>query len=75
MVLGSVIVGACLLLLGWAKEIVALFVTDKDTAKTCTIGLAIMSIYVLDFAINAGMCVVCSLYHPLEKLVVNFLII
>lgn len=55
MVLGSVIVGACLLVLGWAKEIVALFVADKDTAKTCTIGLAIMSIYVLDFAINAGM--------------------
>ncbi len=31
MVGGAVIVGLCLLLLGWTKEIVGLFVTDPGT--------------------------------------------
>ena len=54
MVLGSFVVGACLLLLGWTKEIVGMFVEDLEWKKTCTIFLAVLSIYGIDFAINAG---------------------
>ena len=53
MVLGSFLVALCLFVLGWTKEIVALFVSDVETAKTCTLALAILSIYAVDFAINA----------------------
>lgn len=54
MVVGSVIVGVCLLILGWTKEIVGLFVVDGDHTKTYTIIVAVLSIYAVDFAINAG---------------------
>jgi solute carrier family 45 protein 1/2/4 len=54
MVIGSLIVAACLLILGWTKEIVGIFISDEETAKTWTIFLAVLSIYVIDFAINAG---------------------
>ncbi|RDW85079.1 MFS general substrate transporter-36 [Coleophoma cylindrospora] len=53
MVLGSLLVGACLLVLGWAKEIVSVFIQDEDTRKSCTIALAVIAIYAVDFAINA----------------------
>ncbi|KAH6622398.1 major facilitator superfamily domain-containing protein [Boeremia exigua] len=47
-----------LLLLGWTKEVVRWFATDKDTVKNATIVLAVFSIYGIDFAINAvqGSC-------------------
>jgi solute carrier family 45 protein 1/2/4 len=52
MVLGSLLVALCLAILGWTKEIVALFVTDEEFAKSCTLAVAILSIYAVDFAIN-----------------------
>ena len=54
MVIGSVIVGACLLVLGWTKEIVGFFVEEGDFRKSCTITVAVLAIYAVDFAINAG---------------------
>ncbi|TKA60499.1 hypothetical protein B0A49_07673 [Cryomyces minteri] len=53
MVVGTLIVSACLLVLGWTKEIVGMFVTDTDTKRTATVVLAVLSIYAVDFAINA----------------------
>lgn len=53
MVIGSVIVTACLLVLGWTKEIVGHFVEEGEFRRTCTIILAVLSIYAVDFAINA----------------------
>lgn len=53
-VIGAIIVALCLLTLGFTREIVALFVSDEETAKTLTIVVAILSIYAVDFSINAG---------------------
>ncbi|KAF2742252.1 sucrose transport protein SUC2 [Sporormia fimetaria CBS 119925] len=55
---GTVIVSLFLLLLGWTREFVQLFVTDKENSKTATIAMAVVSIYGIDFAINAvqGSC-------------------
>jgi solute carrier family 45 protein 1/2/4 len=55
MVLGSFVVAACLLVLGWTKEIVAIFIEDTESAKSYTIVLAVISIYAIDFSINVGM--------------------
>ncbi|TVY90676.1 General alpha-glucoside permease [Lachnellula willkommii] len=54
MVLGSVLVAACLLVLGWTKELVGHFVEEGDFRKTVTITVAVLSIYAVDFAINAA---------------------
>ena len=54
MVIGSVLVACCLMLFGLAKEIIAYFVEEGELRKSCTIALAIVSIYAIDFAINAG---------------------
>lgn len=58
MVIGAILTSMFLLLLGWTKEVVAWFATDKDTIKNATIVLAVFSIYGIDFAINAvqGSC-------------------
>ena len=58
MVGGTIAVSACLLLLGWTREVVEYFATDPETIKTATIALAVISIYGIDFAINAvqGSC-------------------
>ncbi|PNS15503.1 proteinral alpha-glucoside permease [Sphaceloma murrayae] len=53
MVVGSVLVGFCLILLGWTGEIIGAFVQDKELKRELTIVLAVFSIYALDFAINA----------------------
>ncbi|TEA15202.1 General alpha-glucoside permease [Colletotrichum sidae] len=69
-VMGSVIVAAALLTLGFTKEIVGLFITDKETARVFTIILAVLAIYVVDFAINAVMSCARSLIVdtlPIEK--------
>ena len=50
---GALIVAICLLILGWTAEIVGLFISEPNTAKSCTIALAVLSIYAVDFAINA----------------------
>ncbi|CAI7598452.1 unnamed protein product [Penicillium viridicatum] len=52
MVFGSLVVAFCLLVLGWTKEIVGLFVKDPEKAKNGTIALAVVSIYAVDFSIN-----------------------
>lgn len=55
-VVGSLIVAAGLITLGWTKEIVSLVMaTDTDFAKMFIIFLAVLALYVTDFAINAGM--------------------
>ena len=54
MMIGSLIVALCLVILGWTKEIVGIFIGDPDMVKTCSIAVAVLSIYALDFAINAG---------------------
>ncbi|KAM0129990.1 hypothetical protein ACHAO1_008154 [Botrytis cinerea] len=53
MVGASILVALCLLVLGWTKEIVSHFVEEGDFNKTCTIFLAVLAIYAVDFAINA----------------------
>lgn len=54
-VVGSVIVAGGLLTLGWTKELVAMIMsTDSDFAKKFIIFLAVLALYVTDFAINAG---------------------
>jgi solute carrier family 45, member 1/2/4 len=61
MVVGSVVVGACLVLLGWTKEIVELFLgagdgwEDGGWKRSVTVVVAVFSIYAIDFAINAVM--------------------
>ncbi|KAG9242984.1 sucrose transporter [Calycina marina] len=53
MVGGSVLVALCLVVMGWAKEIVGCFVEEGERRNTLTIVLAVFSIYAVDFAINA----------------------
>ncbi|MCJ1232899.1 hypothetical protein MMC14_000853 [Varicellaria rhodocarpa] len=53
MIGGSLIVGLCLLVLGWTSEIVSVVVKNPDTKSFWTITLAVLSIYAVDFAINA----------------------
>ena len=50
---GVIVVALCLIVLGWTSELVGIFVSDTDFKKTCTIALAVLSIYAVDFAINA----------------------
>ena len=78
MVGGTIIVSACLLVLGWTSEIVGAFVTDGETVQYPTLGfeiwygahdlqkrsaiisIAVLSIYAVDFAINAGKAAIPS---------------
>ena len=53
MVVGSVVVGLCLLLLGWTKEVVGIFAPDGEFKSNVTIFIAVLAIYAVDFAINA----------------------
>lgn len=50
---GAIIVSICLLMLGWTPELVGMFVSEPATAKSWKIALAVLSIYAVDFAINA----------------------
>ncbi|KAK5087986.1 hypothetical protein LTR05_002202 [Lithohypha guttulata] len=53
MVGGSAVTSLCLILLGWTKELVSIFVsTDSQYGKKVVIVTAVLSIYALDFAIN-----------------------
>lgn len=54
MVLGAAIVAVAMLVLGFTKEIVTVFIADAEAARVPTISLAVLAIYVVDFAINAG---------------------
>ena len=53
-VVGALLSAVCLLTLGFTKEIVGAFVSDEDTVKSMTILLAVLAIYAVDFAVNAG---------------------
>lgn len=53
MILGSVLVGLFLLTLGWTSELVSFFVSEEATRKNATIVVAVLSIYGVDFAVNA----------------------
>lgn len=73
MVCGTIAVSVCLLMLGWTREIVEVFASDKETVKRATIALAVLSIYGIDFAINAvqGSCrslIVDTLPTPKQQL-------
>lgn len=51
----TIIVSASLLVLGWTREIVQwLLPVDSDFTRKLTIFLAVLALYVTDFAINAG---------------------
>jgi solute carrier family 45 protein 1/2/4 len=57
MVAGSAIVGINLMIIGWTKEFASIFIskeTDPDHYSTLVIWIAVISVYLLDFAINAG---------------------
>lgn len=58
MFIGTILVGLFLLLLGWTKEVVKMFITDPAAVKSATIYVAVLAIYGIDFAINAvqGSC-------------------
>lgn len=65
MVVGSALVGVNLIIIGWTREIGAIFLDrDTDQYATLIIWIAVLSVYLLDFAINAGK------FHPLRKLIV-----
>ncbi|KAL2290933.1 hypothetical protein FJTKL_14855 [Diaporthe vaccinii] len=54
--IGTIIVSASLLLLGWTREIVAwLLPLESDFRRKFTIFVAVLALYVTDFAINAVM--------------------
>lgn len=67
---GSLIVSLGLMVLGFTKEIVTFFVSDASVAPTLTIILAAISLYTVDFALNAVMSCWRSLMVdvlPVEK--------
>jgi hypothetical protein len=53
MLVGSFLVAVSLIMLGWTKEIVGYFVAEGEFRRSCTVALAVVSIYAVDFAINA----------------------
>ncbi|KAH7171138.1 major facilitator superfamily domain-containing protein [Dactylonectria macrodidyma] len=55
MVIGALIAAVSLLMLGFTREIIGWFIHDDEAARMPTIVLAVLSIYVVDFAINAVM--------------------
>lgn len=59
-VVGTILTSAALLTLGFTKELVGFFIKDEDTLKTVTIVCAILAIYVVDFAVNAGTSGACA---------------
>jgi len=58
MVAGSALVGINLVVIGWTREIGSLFLpVESDNYQTLVIWIAVISVYLLDFAINAGIAV------------------
>ncbi|KAL0474226.1 hypothetical protein QR685DRAFT_430849 [Neurospora intermedia] len=69
-VIGSIITALALMALGFTKEIVAYFIWDPTYARACTIAVAVLSLYCVDFAINAVMSCARSLVVdtlPIQK--------
>ncbi|KAK4128226.1 hypothetical protein N657DRAFT_8694 [Parathielavia appendiculata] len=68
--IGSLIVACSLLALGFTKEIVGSLVSDPQTVRALTIMLAVLSLYSVDFSINAVMSCARSLVVdtlPIQK--------
>jgi Na+/melibiose symporter-like transporter len=58
MVVGSLLVGVNLIVIGWTREIGSWFLSpDSDNYQLLVIWIAVVSFYLLDFAINAGFSV------------------
>ncbi|POR39460.1 General alpha-glucoside permease [Tolypocladium paradoxum] len=55
MAVGAAVVAVGLLVLGFTREIVGLLVRDDESSRRPTIVLAVLAIYVVDFAINVVM--------------------
>ncbi|KAL8677858.1 MAG: hypothetical protein Q9186_005744 [Xanthomendoza sp. 1 TL-2023] len=53
MVGGAIVVSMGLLVLGWTAEIVGFFIPESELRRVLTVTLAVFSIYLVDFAINA----------------------
>lgn len=72
MMMGAVVVSACLLVLGFTREIVGAFTVgsiDSDSTRRFTVILAVAAIYAVDFAINASeSCLLDCLLLPLDYL-------
>jgi solute carrier family 45 protein 1/2/4 len=69
MVIGSLIAAAHVLLLGFTREFVGLFLAESDFSSRLTVWLAVYSIWVIDFAINASMS--CSRSLVVDVLPIN----
>ncbi|KAI3329136.1 major facilitator superfamily domain-containing protein [Xylariaceae sp. AK1471] len=68
--IGAVISALCLLVLGFTEDIVGFFVPDKKSAQHLIVSAAVLSIYAVDFSINAVMSAARSLVVdtlPIEK--------
>ena len=65
MVASAVFSAICMLVLGFTREVVGVVIQDDETAKRPTIVLAVLSIYAVDFAINAGMFMVSQIVSDL----------
>ncbi|KAK3397743.1 hypothetical protein B0T20DRAFT_230342 [Sordaria brevicollis] len=69
-IIGSIVTALALMALGFTKEIVAYFIWDPSYARACTIAVAVLSLYCVDFAINAVMSCARSLVVdtlPIQK--------
>lgn len=53
--MGALLSAFFILVLGFTREIVDCFVSEEESARKITIWLAVLSIYCVDFTINAGM--------------------
>lgn len=53
-VIGSLLVAISLLTMGFTKELVTYFISDKSLARSVSIFLAVLTICSVDFSINAG---------------------
>ncbi|KAL8815212.1 MAG: hypothetical protein Q9223_005635 [Gallowayella weberi] len=53
MIGGALVVSMGLLVLGWTAEIVGFFIPESELRRVLTVTLAVFSIYLVDFAINA----------------------
>ncbi|KXJ95530.1 major facilitator superfamily domain-containing protein [Microdochium bolleyi] len=69
-IVGALLSAFFILVLGFTREIVDCFVSNEESARSITIWLAVLSIYCVDFTINAVMSAARSLVVdtlPIEK--------
>jgi solute carrier family 45, member 1/2/4 len=67
MVAGSILVGITLMIIGWTNEVASLFLSaDSEHYDTLVIWIAVVTMYLLDFAINAGIPVPMTPLIPVQ---------